>query len=241
MGPDLAKAARLLANPARATMVVTLLDGRPCSAGELGRTAAVKASTASEHLADLVAGGLVSVRVEGRHRYFAIASPEVAQALEAFSQICPPEEVRSLRQSAEVRALRYARTCYDHLAGVLGVAMFDGLRSSGWLTFDGEAIAVSPHGHACLEDLGIDVAALRGQRRSFARPCLDWTERRPHLSGSLGAALTSVALERGWLERNERRRGLSITPAGKRLMPTHLDLAIPPDPAATSTATRAVA
>jgi len=231
----------LLANPARATMVVTLLDGRPCSAGELGRTAAVKASTASEHLADLVAGGLVSVRVEGRHRYFAIASPEVAQALEAFSQICPPEEVRSLRQSAEVRALTYARTCYDHLAGALGVALFDGLVSSGWLTFDGDAITVTAHGHARLDELGIDVASLRNQRRSFARPCLDWTQRRPHLAGSLGAALTSAALERGWLERHERRRGLSITPAGKRYMPSHLDLAIPPDPTATATSARAVA
>ncbi len=233
--------ARLLANPARARMVVSLLDGRPCSAGELGRTAAVKASTASEHLADLVAGGLVSVRVEGRHRYFSIASPEVAQALEAFSQICPTEEVHSLRQSAEMRALGYARTCYDHLAGVLGVAFFDGLQAAGWLTVDGDAIAVTTHGQARLDDLGIDVAALRSQRRSFARPCLDWTERKPHLAGSLAAALTSVALERGWLERHERRRGLSITPAGKRYMPIHLDLVIPPDPTANGSTARAVA
>jgi DNA-binding transcriptional ArsR family regulator len=228
MGADLAKVARLLANPPRAAMVVALLEGRQSAAGDLARIAGVKASTASEHLAELVAGGLVSVRVEGRHRYFTIASPEVAQALEAFSQICPQSEVRTLRQSAEVRALRYARTCYDHLAGVLGVALFDGLQAADWLTSDGDAVAVSTHGRQRLDDLGIDVGSLRDQRRSFARPCLDWTERKPHLAGSLGAALTEVMLDRGWLVRQERRRGLSITAAGKRNFPLHLDIAIPP-------------
>jgi DNA-binding transcriptional ArsR family regulator len=228
MGADLAKVARLLANPGRAAMLVALLDGRPSSAGELARIAGVTASTASEHLTELVAGGLVSVRVEGRHRYFTIASAEVAHALEAFSQICPTVEVRSLRQSAEVRALTYARTCYDHLAGVLGVALFDGLVDARWLTRDGDSVLVSSAGNARLNDLGIDVAALRQQRRSFARPCLDWTERKPHLAGSLGAALTSVLLDRGWLERQERRRGLSITAAGKKSLPLHFDIAIPP-------------
>jgi DNA-binding transcriptional ArsR family regulator len=227
MGADLAKVARLLANPARAAMVVVLLEGRPSSAGELARIAGVTASTASEHLAELVTGGLVSVRVEGRHRYFTIASLEVAQALEAFSQICPKVEVRSLRRSAEVRALTYARTCYDHLAGVLGVALFDGLVDARWLTCDGDAVVVSSHGEARLDDLGIDVSALRQQRRSFARSCLDWTERKPHLAGSLGAAITSVMLDRGWLERQERRRGLSITAAGKKSLPVQFNLAIP--------------
>jgi DNA-binding transcriptional ArsR family regulator len=209
-------------------MVVALLEGRPSSAGELARIAGVTASTASEHLNDLVTGGLVSVRVQGRHRYFTIASPEVAQALEAFSQICPRAEVRSLRQSSEARALRYARTCYDHLAGVLGVALFEGLVAEDWLAYDGDAVSVTSRGRTHFNGLGIDVDALRSQRRSFARPCLDWTERTPHLAGSLAAAITSVALERSWLVRNDRRRGLSLTAAGKRSLPIHLGMTIPP-------------
>jgi len=197
-------------------------------AGELAKIAGVGASTASEHLGELVNGGVVSVVAQGRHRYFSIASPDVAEALEAFSRICPAPNLRSLRESSEARALSFARTCYDHLAGALGVALLHGLVSASWLIEDGDAISVSEYGDARLKALGIDAKALRHQRRCFARPCLDWTERKPHLAGSLGAVLTSLMLDRGWLERQERHRGLRVTPEGNRCWPAAFDCTIPP-------------
>jgi DNA-binding transcriptional ArsR family regulator len=225
---DLSPVARLIANPARAAIVATLLGGRPTPAGELARIAGVGASTASEHLNELVNGGLVSVTAQGRHRYFSIASADVAEALEAFSRICPKPSVKSLRQSSQARALSYARTCYDHLAGALGVALFEALLRERWLIADGDVISVSDQGVGRLDDLGIDVKGLRRQQRCFARPCLDWTERKPHLAGSLGAALACAMLDRGWVERQKLHRGLLVTPAGERCWLEAFDCVIPP-------------
>ena len=190
--------------------------GRPgADSGRAGPDSGVQPSTASEHLSALVEGGLANVVAQGRHRYFALAGPAVARALEGLARICPPTPVRSLRASTEARSLRFARTCYDHLAGRLGVATLDAYLDLDWLTPQSGGYLVSRAGECELTGLGIDLAALRRQRRSFARPCLDWTERRPHLAGALGAALTTSYLDRGWLAPQSRRRGLRLTAAGE--------------------------
>ncbi len=160
-------------------MLDSLLSGRALAAGELARVAGVAASTASAHLAGLLAGGLVEVVAQGRHRYYRIAGPEVATALESLSHVAPPRPVRTLRESGHARALGFARTCYDHLAGRCGVALHDALLERGWLS---TAYDVTPVGASALAGWGVDVDGARVRRRSFARPCLDWTERRPHLA-----------------------------------------------------------
>jgi DNA-binding transcriptional ArsR family regulator len=197
-------------------MLTVLLDGRPLAAGELARVAGVSAPTASAHLARLLDGGLVTVLKQGRHRYYRLRGAEVAQVVEALSRISPPVEVRSLRQSRDARRLHEARTCYDHLAGEAGVVLFAALVDGGLIEADGdEAFEVTAKGEEQLGALGLDVAALRRSRRRFAWRCLDWTERRPHLNGALGAALTARMIELGWFERGSTRRALLVTDAGR--------------------------
>ncbi|WP_028637572.1 ArsR/SmtB family transcription factor [Nocardioides sp. URHA0032] len=210
---DLAATGALIGDPSRARMLDALMGGRALAAGELARIAGVGASTASEHLARLRDGGLVEVVAHGRHRYYRIAGPDVGAALEALSQVAPPRPVRSLRQSGHAQALGFARTCYDHLAGACGVALHDAMIDRGWLT---RAYDVTPAGHAGLAGWGVDVGAARARRRSFARPCLDWTERRPHLAGSLAAGITDGLVERGWfVRRSADSRALRLTDAGR--------------------------
>jgi DNA-binding transcriptional ArsR family regulator len=198
-------------------MLTALLDGRPLSAGELARTAGVSAATASSHLARLLDGGLVSVVKQGRHRYYRLTGEEVAGVIEALSRISPNVEVRSLRQSRQAEALREARTCYDHLAGRAGTALFEALCTRDLLeAVDDQAYEVTGKGEERLEALGVDVAEVRRSRRKYAGHCLDWTERRPHLNGALGAALLSGMIEHGWFERGAHRRALVLTDAGRR-------------------------
>jgi DNA-binding transcriptional ArsR family regulator len=212
---DFAPVAALLADRARAAMLTALLDGRPLAAGELARTAGVSAQTASAHLARLLDGGFVTVIKQGRHRYYRLGGSEVAQVIEALSRISPPVEVRSLRQSRDARRLHEARTCYDHLAGIAGVTLFAALVDSGLIeAAGGDAYEATEKGEERLEALGLDLAALRESRRRFAWHCLDWTERRPHLNGALGAALTDRMIELGWFERGPTRRALVVTEAG---------------------------
>ena len=185
----MARIAGLVGDPTRAAMLVALLDGRPRTAGELGRLGGVAPSTASGHLAQLLEGGLVACEADGRRRLYRLASPETAELLEALARLAPPTRPRSLRGVDRAHALRAARLCYDHLAGVLGVAVTEGLVGRGVLQLapDGSAYGVTSDGEAWLDRLGVDVAAARLRRRSFARACLDWSERRPHLAGALGA------------------------------------------------------
>jgi DNA-binding transcriptional ArsR family regulator len=215
MGTDFAAVARLLANPARSAVVDALQAGRPLAAGELARLAKVAPSTISEHLAVLVDGGLLGVVTAGRHRYYCLAGAEVAAALEALSLICPPTPVRSLRQSSAARAFGLARTCYDHLAGALGVALLDALLDRAWLAPGHPDFTVTETGTDGFDRLGVDLDGARRSRRQFARPCLDWTQRRAHLSGSLGAALAVALTERGWLRQDTSDRGVRITSAGR--------------------------
>lgn len=206
----LAEVARLVGDPTRAAMLDALLGGVALASGELARVAGVGPAAASEHLARLRDGGLVEVVSQGRHRYYRLASAEVGDAIEALSLLDRSRpDLRSLRAVREDAAMRLARTCYDHLAGRVGVALHDALVSRGAFTAGYE---LSDAGAGLLGGLGVDVAAARAARRQFARGCLDYTQRRPHLAGALGAALCNRLLDLGWL----RRR----TAGGRTLKPT---------------------
>ena len=215
---DLAAVGALVGNPSRAAMLDALMTGRALTATELARVAEVRPATASEHLARLVDGGLVEVVSQGRHRYHRLASPEVGAALESLSHIAPPRAVTSLRQSSRARSLAEARTCYDHLAGRSGVAVHDGLLDRGWLLPEPGGYALSEAGVAGLLGWGVDVTSARAARRRLARPCLDWTERREHLAGSLAAAITQALVdgpEPWFVRRSDDHRGLRTTELGR--------------------------
>jgi DNA-binding transcriptional ArsR family regulator len=213
---DVVPAAALIAEPARAAMITALLDDRPLAAGELARLAGVSPATASAHLARLLGGGLVTVIRQGRHRYYQLAGPEVAAAMEALAHLSPaPAPVRSLRESRDAAALAQARTCYDHLAGRAGVALLEALLAQRILAPAPAGFRVTADGMAALTSFGLDIGALERARRRFAGACLDWTERKPHLNGALGAAMTARLLGLGWIERGSRRRAVRVTPAGR--------------------------
>ena len=196
---DLAAVGAVLAEPARAKVLLALGDGRSLPASMLAAEAGVAPSTASHHLARLVDAGLVVAEARGRHRYFSLAGPEVGQLIEAVARVAPSQQVRSLRQGTRAHAVRYARHCYDHLAGRLGVAVADALASDG---------------ERKLEALGVPQLA--------ARPCRDWTEQRDHIAGPLGTALLSRFLELEWLVRSEKTRALRVTEAGLKGFPATL-------------------
>jgi DNA-binding transcriptional ArsR family regulator len=216
---DIAPVASLLADPARAAMLGALLGGQSLAAGELSQVAGVSPATASAHLARLLDGGLVTVTRQGRHRYYSLAGHEIATVLEAIAEISPVKPVRNLRQSREAEALALARTCYDHLAGRAGVALFDAFMQQRIVTGSGTgaeaAYEVTADGAGALEEFGINLGELRRGRRRFAGACLDWTQRRPHLNGALGAAVTARLLELGWIERGPSRRSVRVTAEGK--------------------------
>jgi DNA-binding transcriptional ArsR family regulator len=213
--PDVARVAALIGDPARGAMLLALLDGRALPAAELARRGGVSPQAASAHLAKLVEGGLLSVRRDGRHRLYELRAPDVGYALEALAALARPVRIVALRQNRVAGRMREARSCYDHLAGRLGVALTDALVARDVLRLQGEAFEVTSAGEAFLHELGIETRVLRVQRRAFARACVDWTERRPHLAGSLGAALRACFLENAWVERAPADRSLGLTEAGR--------------------------
>jgi DNA-binding transcriptional ArsR family regulator len=224
--PDLATVATLIGDPARAAMLSALLSGQALPAGELAACARISPQTASSHLAKLVAGRLLRVTTAGRHRYYQLQSPEVGAALEALAAIAPQAQVRSLRESEAARALRFARTCYDHLAGVVGVALTQGLLDQGLLVADAHTYHVSTAGASWFARWGIDLAQIGQARRSFAKPCLDWSERHYHLAGALGAALARTLFERGWLVRVAGSRAVRLTEQGRAALHQELQVAV---------------
>ncbi|MEV4621686.1 helix-turn-helix transcriptional regulator [Asanoa sp. NPDC049573] len=225
---DLTAVARLIAEPARAAMLDALLSGQSLAAGELARAGGVQASTASGHLSQLLDGGLISVTHSGRHRYFRLASSDVAHALEALGAISPPRPIRSLRQARTDEAMTFARTCYDHLAGVVAVALVDAFVSQSLLTAGGDGFTLTADGASALADAGVDVAGPQASRRAFARSCLDFTERRPHLAGALGAAVCEHALGEGWfVRRAPGHRALRITDEGRRQLEKRWNITTP--------------
>jgi DNA-binding transcriptional ArsR family regulator len=215
---DFASVARLLANTSRAAMVDCLMEGGTVTAGELARVAGVSPPTASAHLAELEAGGLVRVTAQGRNKYYRIADRDVAAALEAFSLICPPRSVRSLRESRDAEGLARFRTCYDHLAGMIAVSLFSRMADLGWLNRASDGCTLTARGERELSSLGVNIEHARGLRRAYTRTCLDWTERRPHLAGAVGSALADVFLANRWASRRLPGRGLIITQAGCALL-----------------------
>lgn len=213
---QIARIAALVGEPARTAMLLELLDGRSLTANELARAANVGAATASRHLSLLVDAGLVEATPSGRHRYHRLASAQVARMLEGIMQIAGREAASARRMATGPRdaAMRRARTCYDHIAGRLGVAIAQKLQDDGAVAFDGESGHVTERCADALAPLGIAAASLDAAPggRAHCRPCMDWSERRPHVAGRLGALICSHALERGWLVR--RARTLDITPPG---------------------------
>ncbi len=225
----LANVAHLLGDPARAAMMMALMDGRAHTAKELAYRARIAASTASAHLAKLSDARLVAVARQGRHRYFRIESALVAEMIETLSNVAADlEPPRPLHRRGD-QTLLAARTCYDHIAGRLGVALADTLQENGAVVL-GEGVAeVTERGDAFFSGLGMDLAPLRGGHRIFCRACLDWTERRPHLAGALGAALCSHCLEKGWIVKVRDSRALTITETGRHVFAEDfgVDLAAP--------------
>lgn len=228
--PNLAPIANLIGEPTRAAMLSELLDGGVLTATELAARAGVAPSTASEHLARLAAGGLLRVEAWGRHRYYGLAGPEVARALEALAALSRPSACADPFEREVLDGLRFGRTCYDHLAGRLGVTVRDALIARGVLVEDGPEHAVTPVGEAWLAGFGIELPAVRRTRRSFARACLDWSERRPHLAGALGAALLDRLVALGWIVREPGERAVRLTQAGRLGLARDLDLDLPPTP-----------
>jgi DNA-binding transcriptional ArsR family regulator len=208
--------AAAIAEPARARMLCSLLDGHARTSTELSAVADVSPSTASAHLAKLKDEGLLRQHAQGRHRYYALAGEDVAAALEALLVVAGVPRPAFVPGTPD--RLREARTCYDHMAGTVAVALHDRCVDAGWLAERDGQYALSPAGEEHFATLGIDVAALRRQRRRFACPCLDWSERRPHLGGALGAALLRLALEKRWVEQDLDSRALALPARGRKRM-----------------------
>jgi DNA-binding transcriptional ArsR family regulator len=214
--PQMAEVASLVGDPARANILCALLDGRSLPAGELAYAAGVSPQTASGHLAKLQGARLLDVCQQGRHRYYRLAGPHVGQMLESIMTVAlagPPRFQPRAKTDAQVR---HARTCYDHLAGELGVAIADRLMAQDLVILGTEAGEVTEVGAAFLGRLGVDLSVARAKRRVFCRPCVDWTERRPHIGGAVGAALATRCFELGWIERVRDSRAVTITAAGRR-------------------------
>lgn len=232
-GLDLAGLSSLIGDPSRALILSALFGGEALPAGELAFRARVTPQTASSHLAKLAEAGLVVVERMGRHRYYRLSGPEIGALLE---QMLAVAWAPSVDQSRVPAPLRGGRMCYDHLAGRLGVAVTDALVARGLLTRGDEAFALTGDGAAWFAALGIDAAALRDGRRSFARHCIDWSERRPHLAGALGAAIAESFLDRGWIRRDRDSRAVELTEDGRaglaRIFGPEILAAVTPEAAA---------
>jgi DNA-binding transcriptional ArsR family regulator len=212
--PHIAAIAALIGDPARANMLTALMDGRALTASELAGAGGVALPTASGHLARLTEAGLLDVRRQGRHRYFALSGADVADTLEALMGLAQRTGAMPVRAGPRDAALREARICYDHLAGERGVALLENMRGRGLIEGD-EAMALTEKGRGHCAMLGIDLDRLARSRRPLCRSCLDWSERRTHLGGALGAALLAMMSEKNWLRR-EAGRVLRFSPAGAR-------------------------
>jgi DNA-binding transcriptional ArsR family regulator len=217
-GPSIARVAALVGDHARAEMLAALMSGQALTATELAQQADVAKQTASGHLAKLVDGGLLAVERQGRHRYYRLADRDVAHLLESLMGVAFRSGAVRLRSSPREPALRHARVCYDHLAGELGVMVYDGLRARGALRDGDGGLELTARGVKALAELGVDCTPVPGSRRPLCRACLDWSVRRPHLAGALGAALLKHCYEAGWARRVRGSRVVAFTPEGERLL-----------------------
>lgn len=217
-----AETAMLVGDPARANMLAALMDGRALTARELAEAAGITPQTASGHLARLTGAGLLAVERQGRHRYHRVASADVARMIEGIMAVAAARDAcaapRRVATGPRSEALRRARTCYDHLAGRIAVAMADHMAGAGLIDLAPDGGALTSSGERFLRELGVALDKHPARGRIFCRPCLDWSERRHHLAGRLGAALCRCCLDKGWLRRVEGSRALSVTPAGQRVL-----------------------
>jgi DNA-binding transcriptional ArsR family regulator len=218
--------AAAIGEPARARMLYCLMDGHARTGTELAVVGGVSPSTASVHLQKLKQAGLIKVLLQGKHRFYSLVGSEVATVLEGLSVLAGTPRQEFVPTTPP--RLQAARTCYDHMAGTVGVSLHDRLRAMGWISkaSEGEenAYVVSREGEKAFKSLGIDLEATRSLRRRFACPCLDWSERRPHLGGALGAALLKMALKRKWVLPEPDCRALHVTGLGRREMRAHFDV-----------------
>jgi len=215
-GPDIALIGSLIGDPARANMLTALMAGRALTATELATHAGITLQTASSHLSKLEAGGLLTQRKQGRHRYFQLAEDEVGLMLENLMGFAAGRGMNRHRPGPKDPALRKARVCYNHLAGDYGVRMYDSLIAEKQIEITGDDLALTPAGQSRIEALGIDYAALKKSRRPICRTCLDWSERRSHLAGSLGEALLTLFIDKGWARREANSRAIRFTANGDK-------------------------
>ncbi|RUT31989.1 ArsR family transcriptional regulator [Paenibacillus zeisoli] len=220
MSSSVALVASLASEPTRAAILTALLDGRLHPAGDLAYMAGIKPQTASFHLAKMVEAGVISVTKQGRHRYYGIPDQQVAQVMESLLSISRPGEIRSLRQAQQDERIRMARTCYDHIAGKLGVQIASSLLNLGVLEADQgqNQFKLTEEGENFFSRLQIDVAEVKRRRRSFSHKCLDWSERQHHLAGSLGEALLHKMIELQWIERLPDTRAIRVTDEGRQAL-----------------------
>src|SRR5436190_5429466 len=209
-GPIIAEIGALVGDPARATMVSALLDGRALTASELALAARITPQAASTHLAKLREAGLLSVVRDGRHRYFRLASPTVAGMIDAIVAVALQKRPRYRPLSSQARALSAARMCYDHLAGRLSVDLTDAFVAREYVVLDDDAAEITTAGRRCFTKFGIQLPTVRSTRL-----CLDWTERRPHIAGAIGVAMTKRYFDLGWMERMKRSHAVVVTPLGR--------------------------
>jgi DNA-binding transcriptional ArsR family regulator len=224
--PLMAEVAALVGDPARANILCALLGGRALTATELAYAAGVTPQTTSGHLGKLTAARLLVQMKQGRHRYYRLAGPHVGQMLEGIMNVALEGPPRFQPKTPAEDKLRHARTCYDHIAGLLGVSLAERLTACEHVVLGDEAGEVTPAGAEFLGKLGVDLSGARSKRRVFCRPCLDWTERRPHIGGAVGAALAKRCFELKWIERVRDGRALTITPAGCRGLMDYFSLSL---------------
>ena len=213
-GPDIAHVAALIGDPARANMLTALMSGKALTVSELAEEAGVTIQTASSHLSKLDEGGLLSPRKQGRHKYFALASDEVAHVLEGLMGLAAGSGHLRKRTGPKDAELRQARVCYNHLAGDMGTQMFDSLLAQGYLVLGGEELELTDTGAAFASEFEIDIEGLRKARAPICRECLDWSERRSHLAGSLGRAFLSRFEELSWAKRDQKTRVVTFSKSG---------------------------
>lgn len=215
-GPNISEIASLIGDPARANMLTALMDGRALTASELAAQAGITRQTASTHLAKLTDGDLLVREVQGRHHYFRLSGEDVAEVLEVLMGVAAKRSGIRTRTGPKDPALRKARRCYDHLAGEMAVQMLDKMISNGWLDQKPDNLTLTCEGRVALGAIGVDVDSMSAGRRPFAKQCLDWSMRRPHLAGRLGQAILSQILANGWARADKTSRVISFTPAGER-------------------------
>ncbi len=229
----LAETGALVGEPTRTAMLVMLMDGRALTAGELARGSGVSPATASGHLARLVDGGLLAVAVQGRHRYFRLASPAVARMIESMMGVAGVADAarrsRPIRCGPADQALRRARQCYDHLAGEVAVQLADFLAASAYLEWTAEAAAMTPEGIDFLHRLGVELGAgaagaSEQRQRAFCRPCMDWSERRSHVAGAVGRSLLQLFIDRRWVRRSPSSRAVAVTALGANALERHFGI-----------------